>query len=309
MQEFFKTMVIVNPNSANGNTAKQWPGIRDLIRTVLPEFASEMTSAPGDASEIARRAIKDGYEMVVSLGGDGTNNEVVNGFFEGGEPINSEAVLGVISRGTGSDLIKTLGIPKDPQEAVKRLAGRSSAPCDVGHLTLVDHAGQNVDRYFINIASFGIGGDIDRRVNNTSKALGGFVSFLWGSVVSIFAYSNREVEISIDGKSIGTRKIFSCAVANGQYFGGGMWVAPEAKMDDGLFDIVLMGDLGLMETLTQMSSIYKGKHLEHPKIEAFRGKRVEATSSEEVLLDVDGEQPGGIPSIFEILPGAIRIKR
>jgi diacylglycerol kinase (ATP) len=304
----FKTMVIVNPNSSNASTAKQWPEIRKEIQGALGGFSFEMTKAMGDATLLTRKALHDGYEMIVSLGGDGTNNEVINGFFENDRPINPDAVFSTIPRGTGGDLRKTLEIPNDVRAACLRLPGRETRRIDCGRMTLVDHAGIDVVRYFINIASFGIGGDIDARVNRSSKALGGFLSFLLASVVSVLKYDNQVVDIAIDGKSLGSRKIFSCAVGNGRFFGGGMMGLPDAKIDDGLFDILLMGDLNRFEILTQMSAIYKGRHVLHPKIEVFRGREVVATSKETVLHDVDGEAPGRLPSTYRILPGAIRFK-
>jgi len=305
----FKTMVVVNPNSANGATGRDWPKIREFIGHNIDSFSFETTKGPGEATTIARRAIRDGYEMIVSVGGDGTNNEIINGFFEGDAIINPDIVFATIPCGTGGDLRRTLGIPKDHEEACALLAGEETRRIDCGRMTLVDHEGRDRTRYFINIASFGIGGDIDERVNNTTKAFGGLVSFFYASLVSVFTYKNKAVDITIDGKSLGKRKIFSCAVANGRYFGGGMMPAPNAEIDDGFFDILLMGDLNRMEVLSQMASIYKGKHLAHPKVEIFRGKEMVATSEETVLHDVDGEAPGRLPSTYAILPGAIRLKK
>ena len=304
----FRTMVVVNPNSANGRTGREWSRIRTALDAALGEFDHRFTERMGHATELARQAIRDGCEMVVSLGGDGTNNEVVNGFFENENPVNPDAVFGVVSRGTGSDLIKTLKIPKEYEKSAPRLSGRKTAPCDVGRMTYLDHDGTTKVRYFINITSFGIGGAIDNRVNRTTKALGGKVSFFWGSFATLFSYRNQKVRMRIDDGPEEKMKILSVSVANGQYHGGGMWEAPRAKMDDGLFDVVILGDVSLLEKLTTMPGIYKGKHLDHPKTRYLTARRVLAESDEEVLLDVDGEQPGKLPADFEILPGAIRIK-
>ncbi|UCD85759.1 MAG: diacylglycerol kinase family lipid kinase [Deltaproteobacteria bacterium] len=308
MAENFKTKVIINPHSANRSTRRQWPGIAEGIKRSIGDFDWEFTTGPNTAPELTRNALREGYEMVVGVGGDGTNNEIINGFFEADLAINPEAVYGMICRGTGSDLIRTLGIPRDPGEAARILAGKRTRRIDLGRLSFRDHRGREARRYFINIASFGIGGEVDARVNQTTKAFGGWISFLYGSVRANFAYKNKSVDIELDGDSLGTRKIFNSAIANGQYFGGGMRVAPQARMDDGLFDIVIMGDLSFLESVRMARLIYKGDHVNLPKIESFRGKKLSATSEQRVLLDVDGEQPGILPASLEIIPGAIRIK-
>lgn len=305
----FKTYFVVNPNSANGRTGKLWPEIKPLAESVLGEVGFGLTDRPMHAMELAREALKSGWEMIVSLGGDGTNNEVANGFFEDDKPINPDAVMGVVCSGTGSDLIRTINVPRDFHESVPLLAGRDARPTDVGRMTLRGHDGKDVVRYFINIASFGIGGEVDELVNNSSKLLGGKASFLWASVRGTLAYNNRSVTIRLDGGELLERKVFNAVVANGQYFGAAMRPAPDAVIDDGRFDVVIMGDFTFFEQLSLSRSIYTGEHLKMKKVESFRAKKIEADSSERVLLDVDGEQPGMLPASFEILPGAIRMKR
>jgi YegS/Rv2252/BmrU family lipid kinase len=211
--------------------------------------------------------------------------------------------------GTGGDFRKTAGIPKEFADAVKLLSGGQTKTIDVGRMEMTNPEGQTVIRYFLNIASFGIGGDIDSRVNNSSKALGGFISFAWASITAMLMYKNQTVRIVLDdAHDLGERKIFSVAVANGQFFGGGMHVAPMADLSDGIFEVIVMGDFKLHETLGNMSKIYKAQHLAHPKVEHYRARKVTATSNETVLLDVDGEQPGKLPTVFTICPGALKLR-
>jgi diacylglycerol kinase (ATP) len=146
-------------------------------------------------------------------------------------------------------------------------------------------------------------------VNRTSKALGGKASFLWASLRGSLAYKNKAVTIRIDGGEPFERKVFMAAASNGQYFGAGMRAAPEAVVDDGLLDFVIVGDFGFFEQLKLMTTIYKGEHVGLPKVEIRRARKIEATSSERVLLDVDGEQPGLLPATFEVLPSALKVKR
>jgi len=302
-----KVIAVVNPNSANASTGREWPSIEAALKAGIGGFDVRFTSEPHDATAIVVEALREGYETIISVGGDGTNNEIVNGFFKDDEPINPNARLGIICRGTGADLIKTLKIPKDPEQAAGVIARGRTKRIDVGRLTFRDHVGAEVRRHFVNIASFGMGGAVDERVNRTTKVFGGFVSFLWATFITFFTYRNPPVSVTVDGGAPEEMKITNIAVANGRYFGGGMMVAPKAEMDDGLFDVIFIGTMTVPEALGSISQIYKGTHLDHPKVRHMRGKRVEATSSERVLLDVDGEQPGMLPASFEIVPSAIEV--
>ena len=313
VEQFRHPFFVVNPHSANGSTWRDWPAIAELARQNLPNMSVGFTSEPYDAPEITREALRKGADLIVSVGGDGTLNEVVNGFFEDGAPVNPEAVLGVLSRGTGGDFRRTLGlarcIGKDIPTAVKSLSACRQSPCDVGLLTYTDERGRTQQRYFINITSFGIGGEVDFEVNRASKALGGKASFLLGSVRASLRYRNRDVRVVLDGREIYNGAAYNIAVCNGRYFGGGMMIAPDAQIDDGLFDVVVCGDFHFGDALKLGRTVYSGTHLKHPKITVFRGKRVEAYSDERVLLDVDGEQPGRLNAEFDILPSAIQVLR
>jgi len=301
-------MAVVNPASGNDRTKKEWPQISKAIKASLSEFDFEFTGGPKDAIAITRHALQQGYEMIVSVGGDGTHNEVVNGFFDGNRCINPEAVLAVISRGTGSDLIKTLNIPKDTRLSAALLAGKDTRKVDVGHLIYQAHEGRREDRYFLNIASFGISGEVDELLSGTTKALGGFASFLWASLLSIFRHRNKAVILEIDGRIPFEASVVLVAVANGQYFGGGMWMAPMASMEDGIFDVIVVKDLTRFEILIQFGRIYRGTHTSHPKVDCLRGKKILAKTEERVLLDVDGEPLGLLPATIEIIPKSLRVK-
>jgi YegS/Rv2252/BmrU family lipid kinase len=310
---FEKPVFIVNPNSANGSTRKEWPNIEAVARECFPKLEVRFTTKPFEAPEHTARAIHAGADLIVSVGGDGTHNEVVNGFFEGGKVINPQAVLGVLSRGTGGDFRRTLGLLRciggEMVESVNQLAACRVAACDVGRLDFITHGGKPAMRHFINITSFGMGGEVDKRVNESSKALGGKASFLMGSIRAGLAYKNRRVKVAVDGQPFYEGPMYNIAVANGKYFGGSMMVAPRAEIDDGLFDVVACGDFTFFESLTLARTIYSGAHLSMPKVTATRGKIVEATSDEEVLLDVDGEAPGRLNARFENLAAAIRVLR
>jgi YegS/Rv2252/BmrU family lipid kinase len=309
MGQHFRSYFVVNPHAAAGRTGRVWPAIKSQAEALLGPVDFGLTERQGHAVMLTRAALKEGFEMIVAVGGDGTNNEVVNGFFEDDRVINPEAVFAVVCSGTGSDLIKTVGVPREFEKSLPLLAGREAKATDVGRMIFHDHHGRETRRYFINIASFGVGGEVDERVNRTSKILGGRASFLWASLLGSLAYKNKPVTITLDNGEPLERTVFNVAVANGRFFGAGMQTAPHAAVDDGLFDVVILGDLALVDQIKLMSAIYKGQHLTQPKVESFRCRTVRATSPERVLLDVDGEQPGMLPAAFEIIPAALRMKR
>jgi len=303
----FRAKFIVNPASANGSTERLWERIEQAIRKEIGECEAVFTTGANLATGLAREALDEGYEMIVAVGGDGTVNEVVNGFFNSGAPVNPDAVLGVICRGTGCDFIKTMNIPKEIEGAASVLKGRKVKRCDAGRIISRDSTGQK-ERYFINIADFGVGGEAVARVNGTTKVFGGFVSFLYGTLTALWSYKGKNVRIKIDDHYEIEKPINSVVIANGQYFGGGMWVAPQAEIDDGVFDILVLDDMSFWESLANIPRLYKGTHLDHPKIECLRGKTLVAESDEDVLIDVEGEDGGLLPARFEIIPSSINIK-
>lgn len=303
-----KTAVVVNPASSNGKTAKRWPAIAEMLESEGLQFDHYMTAGPGDATELTRQALREGYNLVISVGGDGTANEVVNGFFTAEGPVSEKAAAGFISMGTGSDLIKTLGIPRDPAEAIKHILKSPVRTVDVGRVTFEDHDGNRQTRFFINIAGLGLDGDTVARVNRTSKALGGFISFLWGTVVSLLLYRNRNMSISVDGEQVFDGPVTVVVIGNGCFFGGGMKITPNAEMDDGLLDVVILHNLSKFALLANMPKVYRGAHLDHPRIISLRGRRVSVISPEEALLDLDGEQPGRAPAEIELWPRALPVK-
>jgi len=304
----FKTFLVVNPHSSGGRTGKNFAEMQGLVKSTLGNFEFKMTGGIGEATVITREAIKKGFEMVVSVGGDGTNNEVVNGFYESGKMINPEAVFAVVCSGTGSDFIKTAQIPRDFRESIPGLKGRKFEYIDLGWMRHKDHSGRMVERYFLNIASFGVGGAADAYVNKSKKILGGKFTFFMASARAGVLFKNQLVKFRLDNGEEMQRRVFNLAVANGKYFGAGMCVAPMAELKDGTLEIIILGDMGITERIKLSRSIYDGRHLALPKVEHFRAKHLFADSSETVLLDVDGEQPGSLPAEFKVLPGSIRFK-
>jgi diacylglycerol kinase (ATP) len=309
MPEHFKTFCVVNPSSAAGATGRAWPKIREQIAAAIEDFDWALTEQIGHATWLTREALRRGFEQVVSVGGDGTNNEVISGFFdETGTSLNSNAVFAQVARGTGSDLRRTFGFDRRAETYVEKLKGRQTWPVDVGRMSFRDHDGNAAVRHFINIVSFGIGGVVCRTVNRSSKRLGGRLSFMLATFKALRNYRNQTVRLTVDGGEPRTLRVNNIAIANGQFHGGGMRVAPDARIDDGLFDIVIFGDLTLWDVIKGNRRIYRGAHIGMPKVEHLRGSNVVAESDETMLLEVEGEQPGALGATFECLPAAVRMK-
>lgn len=302
-----KIVFIVNPSAAMGSTGREWPRIKALARDRLGPFQAFLTNGPGDAIRLTRLALLEGAEMVVCVGGDGTLNEVVNGFMGEDGPIQPEAMLGFIPRGTGCDFIKTVPIPRELNKALDLIKDPHARPIDLGRLKYREHNGYFSYRYFHNVVSFGLGGEVDERVNSTTKVFGGFISFIWATLVSILIYDKKRIHLKVDNGFEREVINWNVVVANGQYHGGGMWVAPGATVDDGLFHVTVIGDLTLAEVFLNLPKLYNGKILTIKKVKMLVGKKVEAYSDQRVLLDVDGEQPGQLPVIIDIVPGALLI--
>ncbi len=308
-----ETLAIVNPRSSNGRTGKQWQSIRRELLGIVGLCQEVHTEGRGHATELARQALLSGVDRVLSVGGDGTHNEIVNGFFDGSAPCKPDAILGIVPSGTGGDFRRTLGIASGKKTWQEVLAQEHSIPVDVGILQYQAADGSSQESKFLNITSFGLGGLVDQKVNQSTKILGGKVSFIIGTLKALARYRNQPIRLRVyqaDDSLVLDQSlaISNVAVANGQYFGGGMWVAPKAKIDDGLFDVIIMGDLSKSDVIFKMQKIYKGKHLEIPKVSSLRGSRIEADSDQEVLIDMDGEQPGRLPLRIGILPQAIRLQ-
>ena len=302
-----RTIVIVNPKSQGGKLGKRWTEIAETLGRAFP-FDEAITKGPGDATLLAREALRAGAQRIVAIGGDGTVNETVNGFFdEQGLPIAPEASFALIPFGTGGDFRRTFHLPTEIADAAKVVAADHKRKIDVGRLTFRTAAGEPATRMFANIASFGVSGVVDRLVNESGKKLGR-LSFLWATARATLSYKNQRVQLVFDGKERLDATINTVAVANGRFFGGGMMVAPDAEADDGVFDVVAMGDLGFGDLLVSGRRIYKGTHLTMDKVSARRAKVVEAEAVEPgavVELDVDGEALGRLPAKFEIVPSSL----
>jgi diacylglycerol kinase (ATP) len=298
-------VVIVNPVSADGRTGRDWPKNEPLLRRLLPPFTVWTTDGPNQATELAYRAVEQGYTTVAVHGGDGTVNEVVNGLL--GHPRFDSMSLAILPYGTGADLVRTLGISHSLTAAAGQAGGNVFQTIDLGVARFLDLNGNPCQRHFLNVTDVGFGGDVVRYVNTHSKRWGGKFSFFRGLLFTLFQYRNKRIRIGLNDRPPFEVKASSIVIANGQYFGGGMWVAPPARMDDGVLEVVVVGDVSRMEVLTNTRRLYRGTLSDHPKVQVFSAQTISLESEEEVFIDMDGELVGRLPVGFELLPKKIKI--
>ncbi|TMF39188.1 MAG: diacylglycerol kinase family lipid kinase [Chloroflexi bacterium] len=299
-------LFIVNPASGAGKAGREWAGVESWLPSSGLPYEVAMTTRPLEATEIAQRAVRESRPVIVAVGGDGTLNEVVNGFFNNGAPIPTTSRLAMVPLGTGGDFRRTLRIPTDTKQAVEILRSGMVRKLDAGCVTYQTADGSTAVRHFINIADAGLGGDVVFIVGNGTKRFGS-ATYTVAGLRALLSFKNKPMTVDIDGTTHQLKKAQQVVVANCQFFGGGMQMAPSASPTDGVFDVILIKNASKIETMRGMNDIRSGKHLDqsNPKMELMYGKRVSVTSPEKVRIDVDGEAVGFLPALFEIQPGAI----
>jgi len=297
------TVFLVNPASANGSTGRRWPELARRAAAAGLDGATLFSERQGHLAELAREAALDGAELLVVVGGDGSVNEVVNGL----AGLGRQPEVAVVPRGTGWDFSRTFGIPRKIDDAVQIALQGDVRTIDLGRASYRAWDGSDATTSFANVASAGMSGAIAQRANETTKALGGKASYLWATFAVFSGWEATEIEVVVDGERR-TGRMFDVVVANGRFFGGGLQICPEAEPDDGLFDVLTIGDVTKRDLVLTMPKMYRGTHLPHPKAELLRGPSVTVTSETPLPIELDGEQPGTTPATFEVAAGALRLR-
>ncbi|MEZ5098814.1 MAG: diacylglycerol kinase family lipid kinase [Thermoleophilia bacterium] len=298
---------LVNPASANGSTGRSWPEIAHRAAAAGLDGRALLSDGPGQLAGLARDAASDGASLLVVVGGDGTVNEVVSGLLPlaaAGRPVPELAIL---PRGTGKDFVRTFRIPAGLDEAIAVARDGEPRVVDGGRAECRSWAGEELTAWFANIASAGMSGAIARRANDSSKALGGRVSFLAATLQVFPRWRPDLMRLTVDGETYEAR-MRDVVVGNCRYFGGGMKMCPDALPDDGLFDVVTIGEATNLDLVLNMPKVYRGTHLPHPRSRVFRGAVVEVDADTPVPLELDGETPGTTPARFTSIPGALRVR-
>jgi diacylglycerol kinase (ATP) len=295
---------LVNPASANGSTGARWPEIARRAAAAGLEGEALISTRPGEIADLAERAVAGGTRRLVAVGGDGTVCEAINGLMRGP---HDDVELAVIARGTGKDFMHSHGIPTRLDAALDTARGGEVRRVDVGRARYTAWDGSAAESYFGNFGGAGISGAIARRANETSKALGGRVSFIWATLAVFSRWTSEKLVIVTDGERREGR-FFEVLAMIGEFTAGGMRMAPAAAVDDALFDVVLIGDVSKADFVRTFPKVYRGRHLGHPKIELLRATSVTVEADRPLPVALDGEQPGTTPVTFEVVPGAIRLR-
>jgi YegS/Rv2252/BmrU family lipid kinase len=302
-------VAILNPRAAGGKTARRWPAFAKAIEDRLGGLNTLETERPGHATELTRQALESGADTIIAVGGDGTVNEVVNGFFVDDKPVREGARLGYVPMGTGGDFQRTVQLPTDPAAVAECLEMSHVWPIDVGKIKLIGHDGAPVERYFINLASFGMGGDVSIKAKNCwATRFDGKLAFLWATFAVFFQYGGKTVRLRLDD-SPGemTFRVTNVALGNGRYHGGGMHPCPRAKLDDGLLEVTTIDRLNWFELIRDIRVLYSENLYVHPKTRHFRAKRIVAESDEITRVEVDGEALGRLPLEAAVFPRALNL--
>jgi len=298
-----KTIFLVNPASANGSTGRRWPELARRAAAAGLEGATLFSERQGHLAELAREAALDGAELLVVVGGDGSVNEVANGL----AGLGRQPEVAIVPRGTGWDFSRTFGIPRRIDDAVQVALEGDVRTIDLGRVSYRAWDGSDATASFANVASAGMSGAIAKRANETTKALGGKASYLWATFAVFSGWEATEIAVAVDGERR-AGPMFDVVIANGRFFGGGLEICPEAEPDDGLFDVLTIGDVTKRDLVQTMPKMYRGTHLPHPKAELLRGSSVTVTSETPLPIELDGEQPGTTPVTFEVTAGALRLR-
>jgi YegS/Rv2252/BmrU family lipid kinase len=301
-------LIIINPASAGGATRKSWPAIASDLATHFGAFNCAFTKERGDAVRLALDGAREGRRLIIACGGDGTISEVANGILRSG----ADASLGILPSGTGGDFQKSLKIPARVADAARVLREGHTRRIDVGRASFINHDGEEESRYFLGVASFGMSGEVIRRVKERDADwLGGKASFALAMLQTTLTKENTTAFVQLDDGRERRLTVANLCIANARYFGGGMKIAPEAKLNDGLFDIITIGDLGALKILTNAHQLYLGTHLGMQQVHHAHARRVTlrpTRKDERIALEIDGELPGQLPATFEIIPGALKIR-
>jgi diacylglycerol kinase (ATP) len=298
-----KTLVVLNPHAAGGRAGHIWIKLEPLLWKSLGELVVAVTQRPEDVAEHLDKAYEAGLTRVISIGGDGTNNVLVNAIVNHNDrhPGQPPMVYGNVPVGTGRDFARCIGTTFKPEVAARWIASAQPRPTDVGRLAYDDHA-----KYFLNIASAGLSGEVNRRVNRSQTRRPW--TFLAATVGTLIAHRPQHMRVELDGQAWYEGSAYLVAVANGTTFGHGMKIAPTAQVNDGLFDVILIKGMPRAEILLALRKVYDATHLVHPGVQFHRARQVRISGLKGALgLDLDGENDTGADLTFSIRPGALQL--
>ncbi len=302
---------IYNPVSGGGKTRKRLASVQRSLEKAFDGIEFRPTEGPGHATVLARAALEQGASLIVSFGGDGTTNEVLAGFVDDdGSNLFPGAELGILATGTGSDFVRHLGGGSLDDQIAAVISGPAH-PVDYGVAQMISSDGQPLTRPYLNEASVGVSGLVSKYVQRAPRLLGPAASYIWASLRSLSEHRDKPITLILED-DVPVRIPLTLAVfANGQYFGGGMWIAPEARCDDGWLDVLYTGGRSKTHFLSLLARVFSGKHLGSSSVHAARSRTVRMVPEDPrdvVLIALDGEQPGRLPATFHVVHHGIRVR-
>jgi YegS/Rv2252/BmrU family lipid kinase len=301
--------VILNPAAAGGRAGREASRILAALRKSLGGgYTLYLTRKPLDATAVAREVILDGAKLVAAVGGDGTIQEVVNGFFIDDRLISPDCELGIINMGTGHGFAQSLGFPADVESQAEIVASGEARRLDIGRANFADGNGESGFRYFVNECQAGIGGVVVENVRSQHKRLGGTLAFGLKTLTAAMSFPEPDITVSIDGRLGQTGKFIGVVAANGRFTAGGMRLTPWADAGDGLLDFLFIEAQTLIERLHNFPKIYSGRHLESPRFNYLQGRTLSLASEQKVLFEADGELLGCLPCDIRICPAALPVR-
>jgi len=292
---FGRALAIINPFSAKGRAQRAWPEIRATLRDAGLPFDEVTTHSPEEGMELAARAGGDGYAVVISVGGDGTTHWAVNGLMRSRTSL--VPALAIIPEGTANDFPRCLHIPLNPRAAARTVLDGTRRRVDIGQVN---------DRYFATISGVGFDAEVAQLVNRWPRWIKGTTVYVAGILQTLVTYRPVDARITIDGQEQ-QLKLFLLAAANTNWYGGGMYMAPHASIDDGLLAVVYATDLTKLETLAVLPKVFSGRHLKHSKVAHTTARDVRVDSVAPLAIHADGEIVGKVPAVFRIIPRAIEV--
>lgn len=294
-----KAAVVLNPRAGGGSAESRWPRVRKELESILGTVELRTTAAPGDAVTLARELAAADYDLIVAAGGDGTVNETANGILTSGR----DACLAVLPLASGGDFARGAGLRTTAASLAVLRAGKWRR-IDVVRARYSTHSGET-ERYFVNVASLGLGGQVAEAVARGNRKLPGTLQYLLAAVPRLAAGHRFGIELTVDGANAGAFDITLTAVANSRYQGGGICIAPGARIDDGLLEITVVQHIGLAEVLRNIDRLYWRDIRAHRKVRCWRGAHVRI-EGRDVPLELDGEAVGRLPFEAQIQPRALR---
>lgn len=306
-----EALFIINPVSNRGATSKTWEAARQKLVNAGINFREQVTARPGEAIALTRQAIRNEVQSIIAVGGDGTLNEVVNGYLDdAGRALNPLASIGILPSGTGSDFRRSVGLTTG-EDTIRAIVESRSRMIDALRVEYQDRDGNSASRFAINVVSFGLGGEVVGIVNSWRGSLpnwvGGRARFIAGAIRALGQFKSKRVKIVMDEAPEIEIESNLIVAANGRFAGSGMMFAPHAELDDGLMDVILTDGVTRLDVIKELPRIFRGAHLKNPKVKEEKARSITILTTEPLAVDIDGEAAGFAPAKLTVLPSALRL--